>query len=106
MASGNTEFFGGDTETVIEQELKEPRRYRVLLHNDNYTTKDFVVSILCRIFNKNIREATLIMEQVHNNGIGQCGVYTREIAETKVTLVRSEAREARFPLRCTMEECE
>lgn len=106
MASGNTEILGGDTETVIKKDIKEPSRYKVLLHNDNYTTKDFVVSILCRIFNKNIREATIIMEHVHNNGIGQCGVYTREIAETKVTLVHFEARDARFPLRCTMEECE
>lgn len=106
MAKDDSEFFGGETDTITKDELKEPGRYKVLLHNDNYTTKDFVVSILCRIFNKNIREATIIMEQVHNNGIGQCGVYTREIAETKVTLVRGEARQARFPLKCTMEECE
>lgn len=97
--------YSGDTDTIVENQIKEPPRYKVLLHNDNYTTMEFVISILCRIFNKDIQEATRIMETVHKTGIGQCGIYTQEIAETKVTLVRNEARHARFPLKCTMEKC-
>lgn len=94
-----------EEDVITEKRIEEPPRFKVLLHNDNYTTMEFVISILCRIFNKDIREATRIMETVHTKGIGQCGIYTKEIAETKVTLVRNEARNARFPLKCTMEKC-
>lgn len=83
--------------------VDEPARYKVLLHNDNYTTMDFVVSILCKIFHKSVSEATEIMMKVHKTGIGECGTYTKEIAETKVRCVISDARQAGFPLRCTME---
>lgn len=85
-------------------DLDKPRMYRVLLHNDDYTTMDFVVSILCDVFKKTMDEAVQIMFAVHNDGVGQCGVYTAEIAETKVALVHSRARAAEFPLRCSMEE--
>ena len=105
MSGNDTTQIVGDVDTLDEQQVEEPPRYKVLLHNDNYTSMDFVVSILCRIFNKDIREATRIMYAVHNSGIGQCGIYTREIAETKVTLVRNDARHAGFPLKCTMEKC-
>lgn len=92
-------------EKVLEHEdMAEPRNYKVLLHNDDTTTMDFVVAILRKIFNKNHDDAESIMLNVHNNGVGLCGVYTKEIAETKVSLVRHEARAAGFPLRCTMEE--
>ncbi len=90
--------------TIDEQEVKEPPRYRVLLHNDDYTTQDFVVAILHHVFNKSLPEATDIMLKVHNSGIGQCGVYTREIAEAKVARVRQAAKDAGFPLLCTMEK--
>ena len=95
---------GTDTATIVKKKVKEPDRYVVLLHNDDYTSMDFVVGVLCDIFHKTPEEATAIMLAVHQQGIGQCGVYTHEIAETKVALVRRRARAAGFPLRCTMEK--
>ncbi len=82
----------------------EPPLYRVLLHNDNYTTMDFVVQVLETVFNKQPSEATQIMLNVHKKGVGICGVYPEEVAETKVELVHHLARENSFPLRCSMEE--
>lgn len=93
-----------DFETHLEDEVREPRRYKVLLHNDDYTTMEFVVFVLKVIFNKNEAEATHIMLTVHEKGIGVCGVYTSEIAETKVALVHKMARKEGYPLKCTMEE--
>ncbi len=90
-----------DAET--KQDLEEPPLYRVLLHNDNYTTMDFVVSILEDIFHKTPAEATGIMLEVHNKGIGVCGTYQAEIAETKIDAVHARAREAGFPLMASME---
>lgn len=78
--------------------------YRVLLHNDDYTTMEFVVEILMVVFNKSVESATEIMLNVHRKGIGVCGVYTHEIAETKVETVSRLAQENGFPLKCTMEE--
>ncbi len=86
-----------------EQEIKEPRMMRVLLHNDNYTTMDFVVKILEEIFHKSPAEATAIMLSVHHNGIGVCGVYPAEVAETKVSQVHKRATQAGFPLRASTE---
>lgn len=85
-------------------EIKEPSMYRVLLHNDDYTTMEFVIEVLIFVFNKSTEDATRIMLNVHRKGIGVCGVYTHEIAETKVNTVESLARERGFPLKCTMEE--
>ena len=85
---------GTDTATIVTKKIKEPDRYVVLLHNDDYTSMDFVVGVLCDIFHKTPEEATAIMLAVHQQGIGQCGVYTQEIAETKVALVRQRARAA------------
>ena len=78
--------------------------YRVLLHNDDYTTMEFVVEILVHIFHKTIEDATRIMLNVHEKGIGVCGVYTYEVAETKVDTVHSIARDHGFPLKCSMEK--
>lgn len=77
--------------------------YKVLLHNDDYTTKAFVVEILIVIFNKSIDEATRLMWQVHRNGSGVCGVFPYEMAETKINLVTRVARENGFPLKSSME---
>lgn len=78
--------------------------YRVLLHNDDYTTMEFVVEVLVHIFHKTIEDATRIMLNVHEKGIGVCGVYTFEVAETKVDTVHSIARDHGFPIKCSMEK--
>jgi ATP-dependent Clp protease adaptor protein ClpS len=82
---------------------KEPSLFKVLLHNDDYTSMEFVVSILENVFNKPTIEATRIMLNVHNEGTGIAGVYTREICETKIAVVHEQARNNNFPLRCSME---
>ncbi|MFZ0243039.1 MAG: ATP-dependent Clp protease adaptor ClpS [Desulfobacterales bacterium] len=92
-----------DAVTGIEEEVTEPPLFKVLLHNDNYTTKEFVVKIIVSVFGKSLEEATHLMWAVHKNGVGVCGVYPFEIAETKVNLVTATARENGFPLRSTME---
>lgn len=89
---------------LVEEEIKEPPLYRVLLHNDNYTTMEFVIIILIDVFRKQAEQAAAIMLAVHEQGVGQCGVYTREIAETKVRLVHSRAKRAGFPLKATLEK--
>jgi ATP-dependent Clp protease adaptor protein ClpS len=89
------------SETDVE--VKEPPKYKVLLINDDYTTMEFVVEVLRYVFHKSIEEATRIMLNVHRNGVGVCGVYSYEIAETKVNLVDALAQERGFPLKCTME---
>jgi ATP-dependent Clp protease adaptor protein ClpS len=76
----------------------------VLLHNDDYTSMDFVVAVLIDIFRKSREQAMSIMLSVHEKGIGVCGVYTAEVAETKVAMVHARARAEGFPLRCSMEE--
>ena len=92
------------TEIEKKQELKEPSMYKVLLLNDDYTSTDFVVDILTTVFHKSVDEAVQIMMNVHKNGSGLCGVYTYEIAETKVETVHSLAEENGYPLRSTMEK--
>ncbi len=78
--------------------------YRVLLLNDDYTTQEFVIVVLQKYFNKSADEATRIMLLVHNHGVGECGVYTYEVAETKVTQVMDFARKHQHPLQCIMEK--
>jgi len=92
-----------ETETFSEDQTKEPEMYKVLLHNDDYTTMDFVIEILMVVFLKEFQEATRIMLDVHRQGVGLCGVYPYEIAETKVETVHVLARENGFPLKCSME---
>lgn len=90
--------------SLDDTELREPRMFRVFLHNDDYTTMEFVVQILVDVFHKNGEQASAIMLEVHEKGVGLCGVYTQEIAETKIAQVHARARKAGFPLRCTLEE--
>ncbi|NIO11642.1 MAG: ATP-dependent Clp protease adapter ClpS, partial [Deltaproteobacteria bacterium] len=89
-----------DTEKETEKKLKRPPLYKVLLHNDDYTTKEFVVRILEYVFHKAHTEAVHIMLHVHQNGIGVAGVYTYEVAETKVAQVENLARQHEYPLKC------
>ena len=87
-----------------DEEVREPPQFVVLMHNDHYTTMDFVVSVLERVFYKSPSEATRIMLAIHRHGAGRCGVYTREVAEMKVEQVHRMARKNEFPLRCSMQE--
>jgi ATP-dependent Clp protease adaptor protein ClpS len=87
----------------VEKETKEPDMYKVVLHNDDYTTKEFVVEVLQIVFHKPAIEATRIMMDVHKRGKGVVGVYTWDIAQTKVAQVRQMANEREFPLKCTVE---
>lgn len=91
------------TETKQKTRLQKPKLYRVLLHNDNYTTRDFVVAVLKEVFHKSEADAVQIMLHVHYNGIGVAGVYTFDVAETKIRLVEQLAQENDFPLRLSME---
>lgn len=97
---------GLDRGVVVETEkkLKRPSLFKVLLHNDDYTTKEFVVQILEYVFHKDNTEAVQIMLHVHRTGIGVAGVYTYEVAETKVKTVEGLARQYEFPLKCSIEE--
>ncbi|MDR2952275.1 MAG: ATP-dependent Clp protease adapter ClpS [Treponema sp.] len=89
--------------TRKKEKYKEPENFRVILLNDNYTTMDFVVDVLMLIFHKNKDDANRIMLDVHRKGRGTVGVYTWDIAATKVEQVHEAARENEFPLRCIME---
>ncbi len=87
-----------------ELSIMEPRLYKVLLLNDDYTSMDFVVEILMNVFHKTYQEAEQIMLDVHKNNFGLCGLFSYEIAETKIMQVSKLAREQGFPLKATMEE--
>ena len=97
---------GSGTGVVIKArpKTKKPAMYKVLMLNDDYTPMEFVVHVLERFFNKNREEATRIMLAVHQRGVGICGVYTYEVAETKVTQVMDLARQNQHPLQCTIEK--
>jgi ATP-dependent Clp protease adaptor protein ClpS len=97
---------GGLSEPGVgtEQEIREPKMYRVILHNDDYTTMDFVIEVLMSIFNKPVSDATRIMLDVHKRGRGICGVYTYDLAATRVARVHQLAQKREFPLKCSLEE--
>jgi ATP-dependent Clp protease adaptor protein ClpS len=90
--------------TKVKPKTKRPNLYRVLILNDDYTPMEFVVHVLERFFQKDVEAATKIMLHVHHHGIGECGVFTYEIAETKVTQVMDFARKHQHPLQCVMEK--
>lgn len=92
-----------DTSVEIDKEITEPPMYRVLLLNDDFTPKAFVVEILMGIFNKSQEDAIGLMWHVHKNRVGVCGIYPLEVAETKIIQVTALARENGFPLKATME---
>ena len=93
-----------EEELESELALAEPTKYKVLLHNDDYSTMDFVVDILVKVFHKSINQAEDIMIAIHKSGRAVCGIYTFEIAETKVYQVKEVAKSNGFPLLATMEE--
>ena len=99
MAGEQTELLNRDKE-----KLKEPKEYMVVLLNDDYTTKEFVVEILMLVFHKNANEANSIMENVHFKGRGVVGAYTWDIAQTKVNQVHAIAKQYEYPLKCIVEE--
>lgn len=105
----DSEDEGGDAPergvaTKVRPKTKKPSMWRVLLMNDDYTPQEFVVSLLMGIFNKSQEEAFTIMLKVHQSGVGTCGVYTFEVAETKVAQVMDSAKRAQHPLQCTLEK--
>lgn len=97
---------GTNTGVVVRTKPKtrKPSMYKVIMLNDDYTPMEFVVHVLERFFNKNREEATRIMLHVHQRGVGVCGVFTYEVAETKVTQVMDFARQHHHPLQCTLEK--
>ncbi len=92
-----------ETRRKTRKRTRPPRMYRVLLHNDDYTTREFVVDVLRSVFHKSDADAVAIMLNVHHNGVGVAGVYTLEIAETKVRTVEGMARRQGYPLRLSIE---
>ena len=108
MSDENDDNQNGDTGTGIvtktKPKTKKPSMYRVLMLNDDYTPMEFVVHVLQRFFSKSTEEATQIMLHVHQKGIGVCGIYTYDVAETKVDQVVNFARKHQHPLQCTMEK--
>ena len=94
---------GEQPDLTERRKTKRPRLWKVLLHNDDFTTQEFVVDILITHFHKSSAEANHVMLQVHRKGRGVAGVYTRDVAETKVTIVTKEARENGMPLKITTE---
>jgi ATP-dependent Clp protease adaptor protein ClpS len=106
MTGSDTRTPGGSTGVLTKTRTRtmRPPLYKVMLLNDDYTPMEFVVHVLERFFQKNREEATRIMLHVHRRGVGVCGVYTYEVAETKVTQVMDLARQNQHPLQCTIEK--
>jgi ATP-dependent Clp protease adaptor protein ClpS len=101
---GNSPGRGTAVITRTRPKTRKPSLYRVLILNDDYTPMEFVVHVLERFFQKDREAATRIMLHVHNHGVGECGVYTFEVAETKVSQVMDFARQNQHPLQCVMEK--
>lgn len=108
MSERDDDVGGGGTDTGVvtktTPKTKKPPMYKVLMLNDDYTPMEFVVYVLERFFRKNREEATQIMLHIHRRGVGICGVFTYEVAETKVNQVVDFARQNQHPLQCTMEK--
>ncbi|MCH5322696.1 MAG: ATP-dependent Clp protease adaptor ClpS [Helicobacter sp.] len=98
--------FETHTQTHTEVWVQEPKRYRVVLLNDDYSTQDFVIEVLQKIFGKNVEDSVNLMLQIHHNGRGVCGIYPYDIAETKVAQVHKMAKDRQYPLRAILEKVE
>jgi ATP-dependent Clp protease adaptor protein ClpS len=103
VAKKRKEEGGVAVETKTDKKLQKPRLYKVLLLNDDFTTMEFVVALLIHVFHHGESNAQAIMLAIHRTGSGVAGIYTKEIAETKVAQVMELAEKAEFPLQCTME---
>jgi ATP-dependent Clp protease adaptor protein ClpS len=105
LGAGTSEDSGQREGLVLDErrKAKRPRLYKVLLHNDDFTTMEFVVDVLVRYFHKTTAEATRVMLEVHHHGLGLAGIFTYEVAETKVAQVTAEARQEGMPLKCTVD---
>jgi len=107
--SDDNDYIEDDKTGIITREkvsVKKPKMYKVLMHNDDYSTMEHVIHVLRKFFSKNQDDAYSIMLKVHNEGIGVCGIYTREIAESKTLKVNRYSREKGHPLKCSFEACD
>ena len=106
ITSSSDDEVDKDSDVIVKtrNEVKRPKKYKVMLHNDDYTTMDFVILVLKKFFGKTQEQAMGIMLKVHHEGKGLCGVYTFEVAETKSQKVVAYARQSGHPLKCTIEE--
>jgi len=104
MGNSASDALAGGVKTAPDIKNKTPKMYRVILFNDDYTSMEFVVEVLVTIFDKQAAEATKVMLDVHKKGKGVCGIYTLDIATTKIKQVHFEAQKEGFPLRCGYEE--
>ncbi len=100
----NEPLFNSHLKEKSKQKFDEPKMYKVILHNDDFTPMDFVVEILMKIFNKTAAEATKIMLEVHKKGKGICGVFSYDIASTKVKQVTQNSKNREYPLQCSCEK--
>jgi ATP-dependent Clp protease adaptor protein ClpS len=103
--SGSTEGDSG-TATIEEVKVKKPKMFKVLMHNDDYTSMEFVIHTLQKFFQKSYEQSHAVMLKVHHDGIGICGIYTFEVAESKTTKVNKYSRGKGHPLKCTFEPCD
>ncbi len=103
LATKGDETSSSETKALPKAKTKKPKLFKVLLLNDDYTPMEFVIYVLEQYFNKSLEDATRIMLSVHKSGIGVCGIFTHEIAETKVGLVLDLAKRNEHPLQCVME---
>ena len=106
MAEGDAESGEPGVATAEKVKVKKPQMFKVLLHNDDYTTMEFVIHVLQKFFQKNYEESHAIMLKVHHDGIGVCGIYTFEVAESKASKVNKYSRGKGHPLKCSYEPCE
>lgn len=106
MGTNKREHTDGGLDLDVEDEIstEEPKLYRVLMHNDDYTPMDFVIFVLKKIFNKNEADSHQIMLDVHNKGVGIAGIYSYEVAETKVTQANQFSKNNQYPLKTSFEE--
>ena len=95
-----------ETDVAVVEQVKLPRKYKVLLHNDDYSTMEFVIFVLEKFFKKSPSEAYTIMMSVHQEGVGVCGIYTREVAESKSVKVNNYAKTQGHPLKSSIEPCD